>query len=110
MTHFMRSNKPLHSFAYLLSTTNQQISVRLLLYLQSALLSGLLVVALQNLAVDPQAQNLSGNLVVVSHCVALYLQFGISGHGEVSGPGVGALRVLGWERSWRLLLLFRVGS
>lgn len=81
------------------------ISVRWLQYLQCALLSSLLVEALKHFAIDPQAQNLTGDLIIVRHCVALYLQFGINGQGEVCGL---AVRVLSVSSRRSGLLLFRV--
>lgn len=61
-------------------------------YLQRALDSSLLIEALQDFPIDPQAQNLTGDFVIVRHCVAFYLQFGVNRHGEVWGLGVLVVR------------------
>lgn len=58
------------------------------IYLQRALLSGFLIVALHYFAVDTQTQHLTGDSVVISHGMALDFQFGIDGQGELSGVGV----------------------
>lgn len=67
-------------------------------YLQCALLPGLLVEALQDFPVDAETQNPTGDFIVVRHCVALYLQFGINGQDGVRGV---AARVPGNGRNPR---------
>jgi len=71
-------------------------------YLQRALLSGFLIVALHYFAVDTQTQHLTGDFVVIGHGMALDFQFGIDGQGELSRVGVCGLAL--WVRRGDLAL------
>ncbi len=65
-------------------------------YLQRALLSGFLVIALHHFAVNTQTQHLTWDFVVLGQGMPLDFQLGIDGQGEPSGVGVWGLAL--WAR------------
>lgn len=67
------------------NSEQQAISTGRWYYLQCALLPSLLIGAFQNLPIDPQPKDLTGDLILVCHRVTLYLQFGELRQGEVRG-------------------------